>query len=109
MVDFTLELLHTRDVRHFGITASSNCRNQAVKSTKRRIIVDNPSRLLILFEALDLYAKLGLFVQAVAFPDLLDLLYNFLASGIAALPFDRGMKAVHDGVNLEARCFVHPL
>lgn len=103
MVDFALELLHARDVRHFGIAAGSSRRNQAVKSTQRRIIVDDPSRLFVLFEALDLDAEFGLFVQAVAFPYLLNLPYNFLASGIAALPFDSGVEAVHDGVNLKTR------
>lgn len=109
VINFTLELVHTRDVWHFGVAAGTSCRNQAVKPTKRRVIIDNPSRLIVLLEALDFDAKLGLLVQAVVFPQLLNLLYNFLASGIAALPFDSGMKAVHEGVDLEARCFIDPL
>lgn len=109
MVNLSFKLFHAGDMRHLGVTTSSNRSNEAVKVSKGRVVVDKPAAFVILLEALDFDAKLCLFIQVVGFPDLFDLLDDLLAIGIAALPFDGGMEAVHEGVNLEARCVIDSL
>lgn len=96
-------------MRHLGLAAGANGGNQAVKGAQRRVVVDDPARLLVLLDALDLDAELGVLVQVVALPELLDLADDLLAVGIAALPLDGGVEAVHERVDLEARRVVDSL
>jgi len=97
--DLTLELVLTRYVRHFSITARSDCSNDTVKLAVGAV-VDDPAVLRVFANRLDPVIELGLVLQSVLFPDILDLFEDLITLGVALVPEDGREEAVHDTVDL---------
>lgn len=72
-------------------------------------VIDDPSALLILVDAVDLVVELGALVELVKSPEVADLPDDLLLVRVALLPIDGGMEAVHERMDLEARGFVDAL
>lgn len=94
MIDRSVKVVHASDLGHLGITTSSNGGDDTSKPSKRGI-VDNPFALIILVNLLNLGVESSPLLEAVALPKLSDLAEDLLAIGIAAVPLDGGMEAVH--------------
>ena len=105
MVDFAFEGFLAGYMRHFGITAASDGREDAIEAAVRGII-DDPAALLVFRDGSDAGVELGAVLQAVAFPELGDLGDDLLAVGVAGGPVDGGVETVHYAVDLETGCVV---
>lgn len=95
-------------MRHLGVATRANGSDDAFEASPGRI-VDDPPAELVLVHLVDLDVELGLVLEAVALPELLDLADNLLAVGVAALPPDGRVEAVHQGMDLETGRVVHSL
>lgn len=108
MVDLAFELVQTGDIGHLDVATRAHGSNQAFKAAVGRVI-DDPTGVFVLVRLGNLEVESGLFLEAVPLPELGDLIYDLLPVWISALPFDRRMESVHDGMDLETRCVVYPL
>ena len=105
VIDFAFEGFLAGYMRHFGITAASDCGHDAVEAAVRRV-VDDPAALLVLIDRGDAGVEFGAVLQAVAFPKLSYLGDDLLAVGVAGGPADGGVETIHYAVDLETGCVV---
>lgn len=99
MVNLALEFVLSRNMRHLSISTCTNCSNDAFESSQRRV-VDDPAAIGVLIDFLDSSIETGFRFERVFLPKLRDLGYDLLAVGIAVVPVDGGVEAVHYRVDL---------
>jgi len=95
-------------MRHFRITTGSDSSDDTIKPAVTAV-VDDPAAAVAFADGLDTMIELCFLLQSVLFPDLLYLLENFIALGVAFVPEDGRKEAVHDTVDLKAGSTVHSL
>lgn len=108
VVDVALERVQPGQVGHLDVAAGADGGDQAVEAAVGRV-VDDPAGLVVLVRLVDPEVEPGLVLEVVPAPELLGLVDDLLAVGISALPLDRGVESVHDGVDLEGRGVVDSL
>lgn len=74
-----------------------------------RGIVDDPAAIIVLIRLVDFEVESRLLLEVVSLPQLSELLDDLLAVRISALPFDRRMESVHDGVDLQGGSVIYSL
>jgi hypothetical protein len=74
---------------HFGVSARADGWNDTVETSVGNVI-DNSATTAVLIGFFDFGGEVGFLVKTVAFPECGDLLYGFLAIGVASAPLDGG-------------------
>ena len=105
VIYLALELLLAWNMGHFGFSACTNRRNDAIEAPVGGV-VDDPSSLIILVDLCDVCIKLCTLIEPVSLPKLLDLGDDLFAIRVATTPSHGGMKSVHEAVDLEAGSIV---
>lgn len=72
-------------------------------------VIDDPASIFVLIRLVDFEIESSLLLEVVSLPQLSDLLDDLLAVWISALPFDRRVESVHDGVNLQRGSVIYSL
>ncbi len=87
MVYLAFETLLSSYMRHFGISAGSDCCDYALE-TSIGGVVDDPSSFGVLIYFLDFGVECGFGFEGVAFPELGDLGDYLLPVGVPSAPAD---------------------